>query len=70
MIILVPRPAHKPLNPIYLYMCFIFVIVDPSALLWLYNLLTIVSAGWEAMAQNIPAKYPEVNVIDSWVSFE
>jgi len=28
-------------------------------LLWLWSLLTIVSAGWEMMAQKIPAKYPD-----------
>jgi hypothetical protein len=31
------------------------------------SLLTMVSAGCETIAQNIPAKYPDANVIDSYV---
>lgn len=46
------------------------VMVEPSALLWLYNLLTIVSAGWETIAQSTPAINPEQKVIESWVSLE
>ena len=33
----------------------------------LFNLETIVSAGWETIAQIIPAKYPEAKVTDNYV---
>jgi len=38
--------------------------VDPSDLM-LFNLETIVSAGCDTIAQRIPARYPDVNVIDN-----
>ena len=58
--ILVPRPFHNPLKPILEY---ISLLVYPV----LFIIETIVSAGWETIAQNIPAEYPEQKVTKSYV---
>jgi len=42
----------------------------PSLFYTLFNFDTIVSAGWDTIAQNTPAKYPEANVTDNYNDFE
>ena len=61
--ILVPRPFHNPLKPIFEYICLVFYPV-------LFIIETIVSAGWEIIAQKTPAEYPEQKVTKSYVGLQ
>lgn len=61
--ILVPRPFHNPLKPILEYIYLVFYPV-------LFIIETIVSAGWETIAQKTPAEYPEQKVTKSYVGLQ
>jgi len=51
---------------------YIFDTFDPKepSVFMLFNLETIVSAGWDTIAHKIPAIYPEANVIPNWKPLE
>lgn len=42
----------------------------PRSFYTLFNLDTMVSAGWDTIAQNTPAKYPEAKVTDNYNDLE